>query len=73
VSRFFFPDFFFNEDSKFEMIVEPLAKGTVKNLNLSVDFALGESLNDTFKTNGRIENLKFPLREQRVSACKNLD
>ena len=44
----------YNEDSKFEMIVEHLVKGTVKNLNLSVDFALVDSLNGTFKTTGRV-------------------
>ena len=37
------------------MIVERLAWGMVKNLNLLVDFALDEGLNDTFKTNGREE------------------
>ena len=34
------------------MIVERFALGTAKNLNLSVDFALGKGLNGTFKTNG---------------------
>ena len=38
------------------MIVERLALGMVKNLNLSVDFAFSEGLNGAFKTNGRIEN-----------------
>jgi hypothetical protein len=37
------------------MIVELFALEMVKNLNLSVDFALRESLNGTFKTNGREE------------------
>jgi len=35
------------------MIVEHYAIGMAKNLNLSVDFALGEGLNGTFKANGR--------------------
>ena len=37
------------------MIVERFALGMVKNLNLSVDFALGEGLNSAFKSNGREE------------------
>ena len=37
------------------MIVECLALGMAKNLNLSGDFAFGEGLNGTFKTNGREE------------------
>jgi hypothetical protein len=37
------------------MIVEHLATGIEKNLNLSVDFALSEDLNGFFKTNGREE------------------
>ena len=37
------------------MIVERLALGMAKNLNLSVDFAYGEGLNDTFKANGSEE------------------
>ncbi len=39
------------------MIVERLALGMVKSLNLSGDFALGEGLNGTFETNGREEKL----------------
>ena len=54
------------------MIVERFVLGMVKNLNLSVDFALGEGLNDTFETNGREEKLKFPPPLLRASACKNL-
>ena len=41
------------------MIVEPLASGMAKNLNLSVEFALSEGLNDTFETNGRKERKEF--------------
>ena len=37
------------------MIVERFALGTVKNLNLSEDFALSEGVNGTFKTDGREE------------------
>jgi hypothetical protein len=37
------------------MIVERLALGMAKNLNLSVDFAFGEGLNGAFETNGREE------------------
>jgi hypothetical protein len=54
------------------MIVERLAIGMVKNLNLSEDLALSEGLNGTFKTNGREESLKIPPPLLRVSACKNL-
>ena len=41
------------------MIVERLALGTVKNLNLSEDFALSEGVNGTFKTDGREERPIF--------------
>ena len=37
------------------MIVERFALGMAKNLNLSVDFGLGECLNGTFEINGREE------------------
>jgi hypothetical protein len=37
------------------MIVELLASGMVKNLNLLVDYAFGEGLNGIFKTNWREE------------------
>ena len=41
------------------MIVERFALGTVKNLNLSEDFALSEGVNGTFKTDGREERPIF--------------
>ena len=41
------------------MIVERFALGTVKNLNRSEDFALGEGINGTFKTDGREERPIF--------------
>ena len=41
------------------MIVERFALGTVKNLNRSEDFALGEGINGTFKTEGREERPIF--------------
>ena len=37
------------------MIVERFAVGIEKNLNLSVDFAIGKGLNGTFETNGSKE------------------
>ena len=43
------------EDLIFKMIVERFSKEMAKTMNLSVDFALAESLNGTFKTNGREE------------------
>ena len=38
------------------MIVERFALGMAKNLNLSVDFALGEGLKGTYNAKGRKEN-----------------
>jgi hypothetical protein len=40
------------------MIVECFALGIAKNLNLSVDFAIGKGLNGTFKANGGEERDK---------------
>ena len=52
------------------MIVERFAIGMVKNLNLSVDFALGEGLNGTFKVNGREERQKSNHRFHRCPQIK---
>ena len=52
------------------MNVERFAIGMVKNLNLSVDFALGEGLNGTFKVNGREERQKSNHRFHRCPQIK---
>ena len=59
VKRFVIGLGLYYEDLIFKMIVERFSKEMAKTMNLSVDFALAESLNGTFKTNGREKNPLF--------------
>jgi hypothetical protein len=52
------------------MIVERFALGMVKNLNLSVDFAIGKGLNGAFKTNRREERQESNHRFHRCPQIK---